>query len=207
LFFGLSSALAVVVAQDDLEGNAGEHGVVVKEVDAVLAGFVEDDLLEVEDEVAGEEEHVGREFNGEVGFDLGEHVFAVFINEAEAEDGVAFVFVAEDESEGDGAVGVDGGELGGVDGVKGAKDAKFAAVIGRGIAEDGDLDFHGRRVRGIAAGRKGKKSGEEKVMGRISVFNVLVPTLRWARRPRRQARRLSYLLRWEKHPARLPRRD
>jgi hypothetical protein len=46
--------------------------------------------------------------------------------------------------------------LGRVDGVEGAEDAKFAAVIGRGIAEHSHLDFHGRRVGGIGARRKAK---------------------------------------------------
>jgi hypothetical protein len=121
--------LAVVGFEDDLEGDAGDHRVVQQQVDRVLARFVERDLLEVEDEVAGEEEHVRRQFDGEVGLDLREHVFAVFIDEAQAKDGVAFVLVAKDESQRDRTVRMDGGELGGVDGVEGAEDAEFAAVI------------------------------------------------------------------------------
>ena len=44
----------VGLAEDDLEGDAGHHFVVEKNVDGVLAGLIEFELLDVDDEIADE---------------------------------------------------------------------------------------------------------------------------------------------------------
>jgi hypothetical protein len=108
----------------------------------------EGELLKIEDEIAGGEKEVVGELDVEGGLHGRNDGVAVFIDEKDADGVEAFLFLAKEDAQGDGALGVHGWERPGDDGVEGAEEAKFTFVIDRGIAKGGDLDFHrGKRLR------------------------------------------------------------
>ena len=118
----------------------------------------ERELLEIQDEIAcGEEEIVGeRDIEGCLhGWN---NRVAVLIHEKNGDGVEAFLLLAKEDAEGDGALRVNGREGTSDDGIKCAEEAEFSVVIDCGIAEGGDLDFHEERVRearGICNGRRG----------------------------------------------------
>ena len=126
----------------DEQGNAGLGLVVEGEVDGVKARLIKLQLLDVDDEVAGAEVHVF----GQGDFDWGRREvgdgMAVGIDEVEFELVLAFVAAEEGEAQGDGALGMNGGELLGVNGVEGAQQVQFPVVVGCRVAENGHLNIH-----------------------------------------------------------------
>jgi len=117
------------------------------DVDGIGAGVGEGELLEVEDEVACGEEEVFGEFDFEGGFHGGDDGLAILIDEKDADGVEALLLFAKEDAQGDGALGMDGGKGAGDDGIEDAEEAEFSVVIGRGIAEGGDLNIHGAKVR------------------------------------------------------------
>jgi hypothetical protein len=99
-------------------------------------------LLDIDDEIAGEKVAIVGEANVNGQFDAGHDGAAIFVDEIHADAVGAFLDPAEDKAEGDGALGVDGGQLMGDDGVEGAQEIEFAGVIGGGVTEHGDLNVH-----------------------------------------------------------------
>jgi hypothetical protein len=128
----------------DLEGDAGFVAAVDGDVDGVVAGFFEFEVLDVNDEITREKIAVVGEHDVGGEFDAGHDGAAVLVDEVHADLVGALLDAAEDDTEGDGALRMDGGELVGDDGIEGAEQVKFAGVISGGIAEHGDLNVHRR---------------------------------------------------------------
>lgn len=126
------------------------------DVDGVVAGLFEFEVLDVDDEVARQkiavvgEDNVGREL------DAWHDGAAVFVDEVHADLVGAFLDPAEDDAEGDGTLGMNGGKLVGDDGIEGAEEVEFAAIIGGSIAEHGNLDVHGENDGGSGGRVKSK---------------------------------------------------
>jgi len=113
------------------------------DIDGIMAGLFKLQVLDVDDEVAGEEVAIiGKDdIGGE--FDARHDGAAVFVDEVHAHLVLALLDAAEDNAQGDGTLRVHGGELMGDDGIEGAEEVEFASVISGGIAEHGYLDIHG----------------------------------------------------------------
>jgi hypothetical protein len=71
---------------------------------------------------------------------------AVFIDEKNGDGMRAFLLLAKDETQGDGALRVNRRQRGSDDGIENAEEAEFPLVIDRRIAEGGDLNIHAREV-------------------------------------------------------------
>jgi tRNA (cmo5U34)-methyltransferase len=127
----------------DLEGDAGLVTAVDGDIDGVMAGFFELEVLDVNDEIARDEIPVIGEHDVGRQFDAGHDGAAVFIDEVHTDLVLALFDPTEDDAEGDGTLGVHGGELMGDDGIERAEEVEFAGVIGGGIAKHGDLNVHG----------------------------------------------------------------
>lgn len=133
--------------EPDLERNAGLVATIDSDIDRVVTGFGELELLNVDDEIARKKIPFRREPDIGWKFDAGHDGSSVFIDEIHANAMGSFLNSAEDHTERDGTLGMHRGELLGDDRVEGAEQIEFAAIIGGGIAEHGNLDIHNiRRV-------------------------------------------------------------
>ena len=127
----------------DEEGDAAAGLAIKADIDGVEAGFLEFEALHVHDEIAGDEVRIIRQGDGDGHLlHAGHDGFAIGIDEIEAELAGAFIAGGEGHAEGDGALGMDGGHLGGVNGIEGAEQVQLHVVVGGGVAEDGYLNVH-----------------------------------------------------------------
>ena len=148
------------MGRDDanLQGDAGHLALIHGDVDGIRAVPGEGELLEIEDEIAGGEEEVLGQLDVEGRLHGGDDGMAILVDKKDADFVEAFLLLAKEDAEGDGALRVNGREGTSDDGIKCAEEAEFSVVIDCGIAEGGDLDFHEERVRearGICNGRRG----------------------------------------------------
>jgi hypothetical protein len=104
----------------DDERNTALVSAVDGDLDAVVSGFFELQVLDIDDEVSRENAGVAIEVNFGGDIDVGHDRLAVVIYEVDADGVLAFFDPVKDDPQGDGAMGVDGGEFGGDDGVEGA---------------------------------------------------------------------------------------
>ncbi len=141
--------------EPDLQGDAGHLAFIDRDIDGVGAVTGKGKLLEIQDQIAGREKEVVGEFHVERSFHGWDDGSAIFIDKQDADGVKPFLFLPEKDAKGDGTLGMNGGKRSGDDGIEGAKEAKFSVVIGRGIAEGGDLNFHA--PEGEGAGRHGKR--------------------------------------------------
>ena len=129
-----------------LERNACLLPAVDGDIDRVLAGIVEFELLDVYHEIADQEIQVCRDH------DLHRHVDArhdeppVFIDEIHFHFVGAFLDLAERDSKRDRALGMYGGKMSGHDRIERAEDIELASVIGRRVAQDSHLNVHDRVI-------------------------------------------------------------
>jgi hypothetical protein len=128
--------------ETDLEGDAGFVATIDGEVEGIVPGLVELELLDIDDEIARQEIAIGGEAHIGGQFDAGHDGTTVFVDEVHAHAVLAFLDAAEDQAEGNGALGMNGWELVGDDGIEGAEEIEFTAVIGGGVAKHGDLNIH-----------------------------------------------------------------
>ena len=121
-----------------LQGNAGDDLSVVNHVKGVLPGGGEAQAGDVENEILAPEKGRGGWF-GHVELNLraalGQDRLAVLVDEGDLDDVLALVPGAEEQPQGDGAVGMDGGVLPGADGVERAQDAELALVVASRIGD------------------------------------------------------------------------
>jgi hypothetical protein len=137
----------------DGEWDAGQGATVHGQVNGVKAGLVELQLLDVDDEIAGHESGVGGEKDLDGNVHGGHDGLAVLVHEIHGQLVGAFFDAVKGDAEGDGALGVLGGELGGEDGVESAEQVEFAVVIGCRVAENSHLDSHKVKQCRMAAGK------------------------------------------------------
>lgn len=115
---------------------------VKQEVDGIKAGQVKFQLLECDDEVARAEVRVAGEHDFRWQVDAGHDGAAVGIHEIEPQFVRAFVFVAERDAQGDGALRMRGRDLLRDDGVESAEKVELSVLFRGGIAQNSDLDIH-----------------------------------------------------------------
>jgi hypothetical protein len=148
-FYRLSGILlGRLGGEADDEGDTTLVTSIDRDMDAVVSGFGQFQVLDIDDEVPGQNAGIAIEVDFGGYIDIGHDRLAVFIYEVDADGMLAFLDTVEDDSECDGAMGVNSGEFGGYDGVEGAEEVEFAAVICGGIAEGGYLDIHGFGLTG-----------------------------------------------------------
>jgi hypothetical protein len=128
--------------EPDLERDAGLVAAVDGEIDGVMAGFFEFELLDIDDEISRQEIAFGWETDIGGEFDAGHDGASVFVDQIHADAVLAFFDAAKDHAKRDGALGMDSWELVGDDGVEGAEEIEFSSVIGCRVAEHGDLNVH-----------------------------------------------------------------
>jgi hypothetical protein len=112
------------------------------DVDGVKAGEIEFQLLEGDDEVACPEMGIAGQHDFGREIDAGHDETAVGVDEIQAEFVRAFVFVAEGDAQGDGALRVRGRNLLGDDGVERAEQVELAVFFRGGIAQNSNLNIH-----------------------------------------------------------------
>ena len=136
------------MGRDDanLQGDAGHLALIHGDVDGIRAVPGEGELLEIEDEIAGGEEEVLGQLDVEGRLHGGDDGMAILVDKKDADFVEAFLLLAKENAQCDGTLGMNGGQRGGDDGIEDAEDAKLPLVIDSGIAEGGDLDFHGREL-------------------------------------------------------------
>jgi hypothetical protein len=139
--------------EPDLQRDAGLVPAVDGDIDGVVTGFGELELLNVDDEIARKEVAFRREPHVSRQLDAGHDRPAVLVDEVHSDAMRALLDPAEDHAERDGTLGMHGGELLGDDGVEGAEQIKFPAIVGGGIAEHGNLDIHNIK-RGVIPGAR-----------------------------------------------------
>ena len=126
----------------DQQRNARLRFAIECEVDGVKAGQVEFQLLERHDEIARAEVRVAGKHDFGWQIDAGHDEAAVGVHEIEAQFVLAFVFVAEGDAQGDGALRVGGGDLLSDNGVESAEKVELAVLLGGGITQNSDLNIH-----------------------------------------------------------------
>ncbi len=112
------------------------------DVDRILAGPVEFQLLDIDDEVARHKTGVRGQGNIERHLDAGHDEFAVVIHEIHFHLVRSFFDFIEDHAQRHRTLGVHRRHLLGQDGVKRAQQIQLAAVVRGGIAQDRDRDVH-----------------------------------------------------------------
>jgi hypothetical protein len=110
--------------------------------DGVMAGLVELELLDIDDEIPREVKGIGRELDLEGDVDSWHDRLPVCIHQVDTEPVRAFVGSVADNPQRDGALGVFSGELAGHDGIEGSEQAQLTPVIGSRVTESGDLEVH-----------------------------------------------------------------
>jgi hypothetical protein len=123
----------------------------------VGAGFLEFQSLEVEDDIAGDEDIFLRQPDFHDGLERADDGLTIFIDEGDAEFVLSFVAGFEAQAKSEGAGRVDDGDLPGEDLVEGADDAEFAVIIDGCVAEGCYLDIHSS----VVARSWQKANGEE----------------------------------------------
>jgi len=113
------------------------------DIDGVNARLVEFQLLDADDEIEGGEMNITGQVHPKRQVNAGHDEFSVCIDEADAHLVGARLAAGEGDAQGDGALEVDGGELGRENGIERAEEIQLAVVIGGGITQNGDLDIHG----------------------------------------------------------------
>lgn len=126
----MSNGSLLFLPEDNLERNACHHLVIDYDVDGVESGLFEFDLLQIENEIAGVKEDVLRQLHMDFGFNVGQDVFAIFINEPEFEFVGAFIDIAKDDADRDGTMRMRGRQARSNDRIESAEDAEFPAIIG-----------------------------------------------------------------------------
>lgn len=128
--------------EPDLKRDAGFVTAINREVEGVMASFLEFELLDIDDEIAREKIAIGRKPDIGGQFDAGHDGTAVFIDEIHPNAVRAFFDATEDESKGDRALRMNGWQLMCDDGVEGAEQIELAGIIRGGITEHSDLNVH-----------------------------------------------------------------
>jgi len=122
--------------------DAGLGAAIEVDVQGKHAGFAEFQLLDVNDEILGDEVGVVGKGDGD-GEVHGRHDgAAIGIDEIQGDLVVALIAGGEGEAEGDGALGMNGGQLLRVNGVERPEEVEFLVVVRGGVAQDGYLDIH-----------------------------------------------------------------
>lgn len=124
------------------ERDTGLGFAVEGDVDGIEAGEVEFQLLESDNEIACAEMGIAGEHDFGWEIDSGHDELAVGVDEIQAQFVRAFVFVAERDAQGDGALRVRGGNLLGDDGVKCPEQVELAVFFRGGIAQHRNLNIH-----------------------------------------------------------------
>jgi len=130
-----------------LQGDACHLALVYRDVDRVGAVPGKGKLLEIQNEIAGREKELFREFDVERCLHGRDNRVAVLVDKEDVDGMETFLLLAKKDAQRDRALRMNGGKHGGDDGVESAEQAEFSIVIDRGIAQGGDLYFHEARVR------------------------------------------------------------
>ncbi len=180
LWIAFESGRRLRVDEADLQGDAGHLSFIDRDIDGVGAVTGKGKLLEIQDQIAGREKEVVGKFHVERSFHGWDDRSAIFIDKQDADGVKPFLFLPEKDAKGDGTLGMNGGKRRGNDGIEGAKEAEFSVVIGRGIAEGGDLNFHA--PKGEGAGRHGKRkfglASEDAYFRPLLFSNFEIPVFR-----------------------------
>jgi hypothetical protein len=128
--------------EPDLERDAGFVASIDGEIERVVAGLFEFELLNIDDEISGKKISVGWELDIGGQFDAGHDRATIFIDQVHANAVRAFLDAAEHEAKRDGALGMNGGQLMSDDGVEAAEQVEFAAIVSGSVAEHSDLNIH-----------------------------------------------------------------
>jgi hypothetical protein len=144
----------------DLEGDTGFVSAIDGDINGVMAGFFELEMLDVDDEISREEIAIVGKHDIRRELDAGHDGATVFVDKVHAYLVRSLFDAAEDNAEGDRTLRVDGRELMGDDGIECAEEVEFAGVIGGGIAEHGYLNIHDGKQWSVtgASQTKSKKS-------------------------------------------------
>lgn len=141
---------------DELQGQSAERAPVDPDADLVLSRLGEREPLEVQDEIAGQEERFRRKRrNLEIDVRTlldGDEMAAIWIDEEDLQLVRPAVLLPQQKPERNGALGMDRGVLLGPDGVEGAEDAKLALIVGGEIAKRSQDEFHDDGRRQSSAG-------------------------------------------------------
>ena len=134
-----------IVNLHDAQGDAGGDFAVNRNVDRVITSLFKTKTLEIHDEVAGEEGSSFRKSDMKVADDG--HAFrveslAIFVNNADSELVIAFVFRSEANADSERAGRVYNRELAGKQGVKCTLHAEFALVVGSEVTKSRYLEIH-----------------------------------------------------------------
>ena len=134
------------VVEDDAQRHGADGLAVHADLDFVGAGFLEFQSLEVEDDIAGDEDIFLRQPDFHDGLKRADDGLTIFIDEGDAEFVLSFVAGFEAQAKSEGAGRVDDGDLPGEDLVERADDAEFAVIIDGCVAEGCYLDIHSSAV-------------------------------------------------------------
>ena len=124
------------------EGDAHFVAIIDGDVDGVLAGLIEFELLDVDDEVADEEIGVARNDHIQGHIDAWHDEAAVFVDEVHFHFVGSFLDAVKGNAERDGTLRMDRGQLTCENGVKSAEKIQFPVVIGGRVAQNRNLDGH-----------------------------------------------------------------
>lgn len=143
--------------EPNLEGDAGFVTAIDGKIEGVMAGFLEFELLDIDDEIARKKVSIWREADIGGQLNAGHDRATILVDEIHSNAVRAFFDTTEDESKGDRALRMDGGQLMGDNRVESAEEIEFARIIRGGITEHGDLNVHSElswaggvgRLRGV----------------------------------------------------------
>jgi hypothetical protein len=135
--------------QFDRKRNARLRFVVEPHVHGIQTRFREFQLLDVHDEIAGDEMHVVRQRHFNRDFDAGHDGTSVGVDEVKLELARALVAGEKRDAQRDRALRMHGGQLWREDRVERAEQVQFAVVLGRRVAEHRHLNVHGEIKTGI----------------------------------------------------------
>jgi arylsulfatase A-like enzyme len=139
------------------ERNADEQPFAEEDVYRVEAGLGELHLLDVDDEVAGDEVGVVGQHDVYRDVHRWHHVLAVGVHEAEPHRMLTLVLGHEGDAQRDGALGMHGGQLRRHDGIERTQQVEFPAVIRRRVTEDSHLSIHRCSVESIGKPPAGQR--------------------------------------------------
>jgi len=129
-------------AHFDEQRDAGVGAAIKEDVEGKHAGLVEFQLLDVDDEIAGEKVRVVGKGDGDGEVHGGHDGAAVGVDEIQGDLVVALVAGGEGKAQGHGALGMNGGQLLRVDGIEGTEEVELLIVVRGGVAQDGYLNIH-----------------------------------------------------------------
>lgn len=132
--------------QLDRQRNVALRFVVEPDVHGIQAGFVELQLLDVDDEIARDEMHVVRQRDWHRDFDGRHNRPAVGVDEVQLQLALALLAGHESDAQRDGALRMHGGHLRRVNRVEGAEQVELAAVLVCRVAQHSHLNVHAENL-------------------------------------------------------------